>query len=237
MSTRGGGRGRGVGRGRSRGGGGVDTRRPGDMPQAAAPRGGGGVREQDGAQQQVGRGRGRAAATIQPPKDQSPPTTTTGTAAPPVQKMKEMTISDPKAEGGGRRMERRPDDDIRTRPEHIKSKKGTYGKPTPIMANYVVLSNRPGHAIYQYNVSYNPPVDNKRMRLALLYHHEEALIGKVHSFDGMVLYLPHRLHNNPEEVISKTKEGENIHITIKLTNELSANSPVCLQLFNILFRK
>ena len=236
MSTRGGGRGRGVGRGRSRGGGGVDTRRPGDMPQAPAPRGGGGVREQDGAQQQVGRGRGRAAATIQPSKDQSPPTTT-GTAAPPVQKMKEMTITGPKAEEGGRRIERRPDDDIRTRPEHIQSKKGTYGKPTPIMANYVVLSNRPGHAIYQYNVSYNPPVDNKRMRLALLYHHEEALIGKVHSFDGMVLYLPHRLHNNPEEVISKTKEGENIHITIKLTNELSANSPVCLQLFNILFRK
>ncbi|XP_003391478.2 PREDICTED: piwi-like protein 1, partial [Amphimedon queenslandica] len=101
----------------------------------------------------------------------------------------------------------------------------------------LVLRNRPGHAIYQYNVSYNPPVENKRMRLALLYHHEEALIGKVHSFDGMVLYLPHRLHNNPEEVISKTKEGDTIHITIKLTNELSANSPVCLQLFNILFRK
>ena len=231
MSTRGGGgRGRGVGRGRSRGGGGMDTRRPGEGPQAAAPRG---VRDQDGAQQQVGRGRGRAAATIQPPKDQSPPS-----SAPPVQQMKQMSLGEPKAGGtGGRRIERRQDDDIHTRPEHITNKKGSFGAPTPIMSNYLILRNRPGHAIYQYNVSYNPPVDNKRMRLALLYHHEEALIGKVHSFDGMVLYLPHRLHNNPEEVISKTKEGDTIHITIKLTNELSANSPVCLQLFNILFRK
>lgn len=232
MSTRGGGgRGRGVGRGRSRGAGGMETRRPGDTPRGVVPQG--------DPQQQVGRGRGRASAQIQPPpppKQQSPPTAKQSQepVKPLETQMKQMSLQG--ADRPDRRMFK-SDDDTHSRPEHITDKRGTFGSTTPIMANYVVLRNRPGNAIYQYNVSYNPPVDSKGLRIALLRQHEDALIGKIRAFDGMVLYLPHRLHKSPEEVISQTKEGDNVHLTIKLTNELSANSPVCLQLFNVLFRR
>lgn len=232
MSTRGGGgRGRGVGRGRSRGGGGVDSRRPGDT----APRG----VVQGEPQQQVGRGRGRASAQIQQLKQPSPPTQKSSEAAPLEKQMKQMTLIEgaSKGSGGPSRAVFKSDDETRSRPEHITDKKGTHGNPTPMMTNYVVLRNRPGHAIYQYNVSYNPPVDSKSLRIHLLRQHEDTIIGKIRAFDGMVLYLPHRLRKDPEEVISKTKEGDVVHLTIKLTNELSANSPVCLQLFNVLFRR
>ena len=230
MSTRGT-RGRGVGRGRSRGHGGMDTRRPGEPPRGIPTEG----------QQQVGRGRGRAAAQIQQ-KQQSPPTEAKATPQPPTEKMQQMSLQQTQGEAGRRERpsQRRGEisyEEPHTRPEHITDKRGTYGTQVPIIANYVVLKNRPGNAIYQYNVSYNPPVDSKGLRISLFGQQIEALNARVRAFDGMVLYLPHRLPNDVTEVISQTRDGENIHVTVKLTNELSANSPVCLQLFNVLFRR
>lgn len=39
------------------------------------------------------------------------------------------------------------------------------------------------------------------------------------------------------EVLSQTRNGENVKITITLTNELPPSSPVCLQFYNILFKR
>lgn len=229
MSTRGGGRGRGVGRGRSRGGGPLETRRPGEQPKGGTP---------SEAQPQVGRGRGRAAAQIQ----QKPPSPTSEMAP----QMQKMSLDD---KGAGARTKTGPTradrpsrreipmSEPHTRPEHITDKRGAAGHEVDLITNYVVLKNRPGKAIYQYNVSYSPPVDSKGLRIALLRDHEESLIGKIRAFDGMILYLPHRLPNDTTEVVSKTKSDDTVKLTIKLTNELSANSPVCLQLFNVLFRR
>ena len=219
MSTRGRGAGRGVGRGRSRGGGGQPgSQRPGEAPKTVS---GEGV--------QVGRGRGRAAAPIQqqkPPQQQQPPTA----------EMKELSLGQTQDAGTERRRGGRFDEP-RTRPEHITDKRGTSGSSVKMMSNYVVLKNRPGKAIYQYNVGYNPPIESKGLRFSLLRDHQDSLIGNVKVFDGMVLYLPHKLPNEVTEVVSKTKDGETIKITIKLTNELSANSPNTLQLLNVLFRR
>ena len=230
MSTRGGGRGRGVGRGRSRGGGALESRRPGEQPKGTPSE----------AQQQVGRGRGRAAAQIQ----QKPPSPTSE-VTPQMQKMS-LDGKGGGAVAGARtdptKGDRPPRREIQisephTRPEHITDKRGAAGNEVDLVTNYVILKNRPGKAIYQYNVSYSPPVDSKSLRIALLRDHEESLIGKIRAFDGMILYLPHRLPNDTTEVVSKTKSDDTIKLTIKLTNELSANSPVCLQLFNVLFRR
>ena len=230
MSTRGGGRGvgRGAGRGRSRGTGVTDSRRPGETPQGPP----------QGTQQQVGRGRGRASAQLQQPKQQSPPE-----SVPPTEEMAKLSVQDTKTQQkpGAKREDRRrgaaEEEEMLTRPEHIHDKSGKHGHSIRLMTNHVVLKNRPGKAIYQYNVSYNPPIDSKGLRVGLLRVHEDALKLQKRIFDGMVLYLPHRLPNTVTEVVSQTKEGENVRITVKLTNELSANSPVCLQLFNVLFRK
>lgn len=39
------------------------------------------------------------------------------------------------------------------------------------------------------------------------------------------------------EVLSQTRNGENVKMTITLTNELPPSSPVCLQFYNILFKR
>lgn len=38
-----------------------------------------------------------------------------------------------------------------------------------------------------------PPMESRRLRSALLFQHEETL-GSARSFDGALLFLPHRLH-------------------------------------------
>ncbi len=236
MSTRGGGRGvgRGVGRGRSRGAGATDTRRPGDVTQATPT---------SQPQQQVGRGRGRASAQAQqkpPPVQVAPPTVEATT-----QQVAKMTVKEPAppqpSTGPPPRAQRRAgpqdDDQMSTKPQHVDDKRGNTGNPVNLMTNHIALSSRTGHAIYQYYVDFNPPVEGRSLRRFLLKVHRESLLGNVFSFDGMVLYLPHKLPDTITEVVSQSKDGDNYRVTIKLTNELSANSPVCLQLFNVLFRR
>jgi len=51
-----------------------------------------------------------------------------------------------------------------------------------------------------------------------------SFINKVHLFQVT-------------EVYSKTRNGEDVRITITLTNELPPTSPTCLQFYNIIFRR
>lgn len=247
------GRSRGRARGRSRSAAPLESRRPGEQPAQAVS-----------SEQQVGRGgRGRpvsqtaAAAQKQPPPQPQ-------TMQPPVQQMARMEIikepspkppepapplkepspkpkpkePTPPATGAsvGRSTGRGYYSEPVTRPEHILDKRGNSGVAINVMSNFVALKNRPNCALYQYNVSYSPPVENKRLRLKLVYE-QETLIGKTRAFDGMILYLPKRLPDDVTEYTSKLKDESLVKVTITLTNELNANSPICIQLFNIIFRR
>uniref|UniRef100_A0A8C2ISM9 Piwi-like RNA-mediated gene silencing 1 n=1 Tax=Cyprinus carpio TaxID=7962 RepID=A0A8C2ISM9_CYPCA len=103
-------------------------------------------------------------------------------------------------------------------------------------ANFMRLLSRPLWALYQYHVDYKPPMESRRLRSALLFQHEETL-GKAHTFDGAILFLPNKLHNTETVLCSETRNGEKVEITVTLTNELPPSSPVCLQFYNILFRR
>ena len=219
------GRAKGRARGRSRGGAPPEARRPGE-PQPTP----------SSEQQHVGRGRGRAVTSAPPPaqqqQQQQPP------SGPPVQQMAAMGINgSSKQQQPGRGGRGAPFTEPHTRPEHITDKCGVAGTAIPVMSNYIVLRNRPDCAICQYNVSYSPQVDSRKRRIGMLYQ-QEALVGRVRAFDGMILYLPHRLPQDTTTVMVQTDDGQStVTMTITLTNELHANSPICLQLFNILFRR
>ncbi|XP_056389515.1 piwi-like protein 1 [Hyla sarda] len=120
--------------------------------------------------------------------------------------------------------------------EHVKeSKSGVSGRSIQLRTNHVKLVSRPQWVLYQYHVDYNPQMESRALRSALLYHHDE-LIGKARAFDGTVLFLPRRL-NKISEVFSSTRSGEKVKITITLTNELPPTSPTCFHFYNIIFRK
>ncbi len=247
------GRARGRARGRTRGPPPQDTRRPGDEPrpvsaQQPVGRGGrGGDRQpgppQPGDQQQSGPpGRGSRGRGAPPPSSQQQQQRPEALA----QQMEGLAVQDrgqkdsapssarpgaPPASGGRGRGESEP----ATKPEHITDKRGTSGREIQVISNYIKMCNRPNCVLYQYNVSYSPQVESKKMRVALLCSY--AGIGKTKAFDGMILYLPHKLPDQVTKFVATTKRDEKIEIAITLTNELSANSPVCLQLFNIIFRR
>uniref|UniRef100_A0A672KVA6 Piwi-like protein 1 n=1 Tax=Sinocyclocheilus grahami TaxID=75366 RepID=A0A672KVA6_SINGR len=113
---------------------------------------------------------------------------------------------------------------------------GVSGTAIELRANFMRLLSRPLWALYQYHVDFKPPMESRRLRSALLFQHEETL-GKAHTFDGAILFLPNKLHNTVCFQILKTRNGEKVEITVTLTNELPPSSPVCLQFYNILFRR
>ncbi|XP_050779461.1 piwi-like protein 1 isoform X1 [Gopherus flavomarginatus] len=121
--------------------------------------------------------------------------------------------------------------------EHVKdSKTGTSGTTIRLSTNHFRLTSRPQWALYQYHIDYNPQMEARRLRSALLFQHEE-FIGRTHAFDGTILFLPKKLENKVTEMFSQTRNGENVKITITLTNELPPTSPTCLQFYNIIFRR
>uniref|UniRef100_A0A673GYZ1 Piwi-like protein 1 n=1 Tax=Sinocyclocheilus rhinocerous TaxID=307959 RepID=A0A673GYZ1_9TELE len=138
-------------------------------------------------------------------------------------------------ERGGRRRDFH-DSGVHTRQlmEHVKESKT--GNTIFNKANFMRLLSRPLWALYQYHVDFKPPMESRRLRSALLFQHEETL-GKAHTFDGAILFLPNKLHNTETVLCSETRNGEKVEITVTLTNELPPSSPVCLQFYNILFRR
>ncbi|KAK5606868.1 Piwi-like protein 1 [Crenichthys baileyi] len=121
--------------------------------------------------------------------------------------------------------------------EHVKeSKTGTSGATIRLTANYFRILSRPQWVLYQYHVDYKPPMESRRLRSALLFQHAEIL-GSARSFDGAMLFLPQRLHSKETVLYSETRNQEKVQITITLTNELPPSSPVCIQFYNIMFRR
>ncbi|TSO88073.1 Piwi-like protein 1 [Bagarius yarrelli] len=185
------GRARARSRGRARG---QETAAPGAQPpppqQAARP-----MRPPPSEGELVGRGRQKTAP-----------------AAAVAEGFQQVKLS----ERGGRRRDFH-DSGINTRQlmEHVKeSKTGLSGSRIELRANYMRLLSRPQWALFQYHVDFNPPMESRRLRTALLYTHE----------DETVLW-------------SESRFQEKVQITVTLTNELPPSSPVCLQFYSIIFRR
>lgn len=104
------------------------------------------------------------------------------------------------AERGGRRRDFH-DLGVNTRQnlDHVKeSKTGSSGIIVRLSTNHLRLTSRPQWALYQYHIEYNPLMEARRLRSALLFQHED-IIGRCHAFDGTILFLPKRLQQKAFE--------------------------------------
>lgn len=115
-----------------------------------------------------------------------------------------------------------------------KPEPGTAGKPFHAAANYIPIKV-PEHAIWQYHVSYDPPIDNKRLCMKLLYEHSD-LIGKVRAFDGAILFLPKDL-GQKVTMLKSLRQWDQVEVSIKIQLARTLESRDCVQLFNIIFRR
>ncbi|XP_011856319.1 PREDICTED: piwi-like protein 4 [Mandrillus leucophaeus] len=120
---------------------------------------------------------------------------------------------------------------------HVRDcKTGSSGIPVKLVTNLFNLDFPQDWQLYQYHVTYVPDLASRRLRIALLYSHSE-LSNKAKAFDGAILFLSQKLEEKVTELSSETQRGETIKMTITLKRELPSSSPVCIQVFNIIFRK
>ncbi|MXQ94554.1 hypothetical protein E5288_WYG003457 [Bos mutus] len=120
---------------------------------------------------------------------------------------------------------------------HVRDcKTGSSGIPVKLVTNLFNLDVPQDWQLYQYHVTYSPDIESRRLRIALLYSHRE-LSNKAKAFDGVILFLSQKLEEKVTELSSETQRGETVKMTITLTRELPASSPVCIQVFNIIFKK
>ncbi|XP_078401913.1 piwi-like protein 4 isoform X2 [Cetorhinus maximus] len=121
--------------------------------------------------------------------------------------------------------------------EHVKdSKSGSSGIPVKIVTNLFAFRSPPKWCLYQYQVTFMPGIESKRLRMALLFSHSD-LLGRIRAFDGAMLFLPNKLQNQVTKVTSMMKDGQIVNITIALTSEFPQDSPMCIQFFNITIKK
>ncbi|KAM9078703.1 piwi-like protein 4 [Megaptera novaeangliae] len=120
---------------------------------------------------------------------------------------------------------------------HVRDcKRGSSGIPVKLVTNLFNLDLPQDWRLYQYHVTYSPDIESRRLRTALLYSRRE-LSNKAKAFDGVILFLSQKLEEKVMELSSETQRGETVKMTISLTRELPASSPVCIQVFSIIFKK
>lgn len=103
-----------------------------------------------------------------------------------------------------------------------------------MLTNYFHLEVKEQKPFYQYHVTFEPALDNIKLRKAMV-HNIELLKGK-HIFDGNLCYSPVKLENRSEYHVV-TRREENIKITLVLTQEVDQKSDQFLQVTNIIFNE
>ena len=220
------GRARGRSRGRARSTQAEPATRPGappsreEAPQAAAP-------------PQVARGRGRAPTQ---------PAAAAAAAAPAKQELAHLG-EQMAGMSVGAAEEQRPqrhvgDDSLVTKPKNVTDIVGAFGKNIKLFTNFFKLVGKPKfNGFFQYNVSYDPPIESKNLKFMLLKQHADVL-GTVRAFDGLILFLPMKLPEVETKLMSTRKyDDSTVEVTIKFTNEVPFGSQTTLQLLNIIFRR
>ena len=73
---------------------------------------------------------------------------------------------------------------------------GTEGRPIEMTANYVRMRLKPGKSgVHEYEVRFDPILDSRKERFRCLRLNEDTL-GSTRTFDGVKLFLPHKLDND-----------------------------------------
>ena len=103
-------------------------------------------------------------------------------------------------------------------------------------ANYVRLKSVKDKGFFEYEVRFHPELDSRNARFGCLRSLEHKL-GKSRNFDGVKLYLPHKLPNNVfRETVQHPSQGQ-VEVEIRFKKENSFGSPLAIPFYNILFKR
>lgn len=213
-------------RGRSRGRG---------KPSQEAPRpGGGNAPPPQASTGGRGRSRGSAPQPTQPQKSAVAPQS--AVAAAPAEQMAKLNVQEERPQERRRRRLGEEANILRLR-QADQTTEGTGGAKVDIVANFFRVARLPNFTgLHQYNVSFDPDIQSGRLKSALL-HNLDDILGTVHCFDGMTMFLPKKLPDQETVRTVTTRTGNDITVKVTYTNLVPQNSPSVVQLMNILFKK
>ena len=117
-------------------------------------------------------------------------------------------------------------------------KKGSAGKEAKMTANYVRLELADAKGgMYEYEVRFEPPIDSRDERFKLIGQMKEVF-GPTKTFDGVCLYLPHLLRDNPAYFQAEHPlDSSKVQLTVTLKHVKKLNDSKSIQFYNVLFRR
>lgn len=114
---------------------------------------------------------------------------------------------------------------------------GSGGRRVKMNANYFPVKLTDDGKIFQYHVDFKPPIENIKVKFAIIARSMEALGAKV-LFDGGILYLSRLLPDDPHVIMStRSYDDTPVEVTFTRTCEVMHSSPQFLQISNILMKR
>ncbi|KAK3877061.1 hypothetical protein Pcinc_018195 [Petrolisthes cinctipes] len=123
-----------------------------------------------------------------------------------------------------------------TRPQLLMDKKGTSGQPIHLRSNYYQLTATPALRLCLYHVEFSPEEERTGARKALMRQHTNVLGNYI--FDGMQLFLSHKLGKDPLEMASKRPDNNTPYmVKIRFIKELPPSDPEYLKVFSLVVKR
>ncbi|XP_037037430.1 protein aubergine-like [Bradysia coprophila] len=124
---------------------------------------------------------------------------------------------------------------IRTKPQNVQSKKGTWGQPVTLLTNHFRLLKPPNWQLYQYHVNFSPPIELRGLRNRLIFEQKSLLGG--YLFDGTSLFLSVKLPHQVTQFTSSDRDGKSIRTTVEFTRPIDMTTTVSAQILNLILRR
>ncbi|XP_074600313.1 piwi-like protein Siwi [Brevipalpus obovatus] len=124
-----------------------------------------------------------------------------------------------------------------TKPSHVKETVGTGGREVKVITNYFRL-NTPKEVVHNYHVTFEPQIESKRVRSALLYSQADQLHGAF-VFDGMSDLKSVEVIEGPNLFLTATRQHDGTRVTIRLekSGTVPYGAPEMLRLYNTQTRR
>ncbi|CAG2106969.1 unnamed protein product, partial [Medioppia subpectinata] len=128
---------------------------------------------------------------------------------------------------------------LRTIPAHVKVKSGEGGAPVKVVANYFRLNTPKDVLIYDYHVDFEPNVEARVMRKAMLFGAAKEAFGNVMVFDGMSNIKSTNLLPAVEtEYFAKRRTDDaDIKITVRRAGEIAWGAQEMMRMYNTQMRR
>jgi len=118
--------------------------------------------------------------------------------------------------------------------ESVVLKHGSKGTPFTAMTNCIMLNCDKDFGVFEYEVRFQPEIDNIQHRYKYLGQLREQ-IGSVKTFDGVTLYLPKELPDRSSS-FTATIEGQN-EVNVQIIYRRKKRLGECIHLYNVLFER